>query len=277
MAFMYTLLCTAIFGGLTHIALSNIIKTQYDLFLLTCLMTIINKHAQLTSYISGIKQDLIERYPLLEKIYTGYKIIQNKYLYNNVSLVKDGNVVISVPRKDMSIYNMYPYDFCISTEYSSENDIIYKKIHFDNVFNYEYTPCTYKFISLMICLTNDDFDKNKRLELILHDKSANFYVEKNRINRYVVAYLLRKQHNIVLNPDEIKYTIEIMDYNVKIISCCEVDEIFMEAYSYIILQGKVQPTKPMHRFNENKIEINTGKISDTISFNFDGKNINIGG
>ena len=264
------------FGGLTHIVLNNTIKTQYNLFLLTFFMSVINKHAQVTSYISEKKQRLLEKYPLLNNIYTKYKIIQNNYLHGNVSLVKDGNIVISVPRKDMSIYNIYPYDFCISTEYSSENDVLYRKIHFDNVDNYEYVPCTYKFISIMISLSNDEFEKNKRLELTLSDGSGTFFVEKNRINRYVIAYLLREQHNIVINPDEITYTIEIMDCNVKIISCCEVDEIFMETYSYIILQGKIPPKKPDCKCNDNDIEINTGKISDNISFNLDGNSINIG-
>ena len=85
-------------------------------------------------------------------------------------------------------------------------------------------PCSYKFISTSIYIPDLDFRNSLELK--------GYYIVENKINCDIIYYLLKLQHNI--DASQKKYTLTIIDQDVKIMNIDETHLITMELNNYII-------------------------------------------
>ena len=84
--------------------------------------------------------------------------------------------------------------------------------------------CSYKFISTSIYIPDLDFRNSVELK--------GYWVVGNKINCDIIYYLLKLQHNI--DALQKKYTLTIIDQNVKIINIDETRLITLDLNNYII-------------------------------------------
>jgi hypothetical protein len=94
--------------------------------------------------------------------------------------------------------------------------------------------CKYKFVSIGVELTEDG--KKQFYELKLRDETNNYYVVGNRINKYVIYYLLKKQHNT--NIYGLPYTLSVMDDSINMWTCGVDDEIVLNEEKYLVYMKK---------------------------------------
>ena len=85
-------------------------------------------------------------------------------------------------------------------------------------------PCSYKFILINIYIPEIDFRNNIDFK--------GYYLVGNKINNNIICYLLQMQYNI--NAINKKYTLTIIDQNVKIINIDETRLITLDLNNYII-------------------------------------------
>ena len=96
-----------------------------------------------------------------------------------------------------------------------------------NTLNYE--VCSYKFINTTIMLENGE-----NYMIKLKTETENYYIVNNKINKYVLSYLLYKQHNILLDLSIHKFKFEIIDHNVKLTTISDEEDIVFFNERYII-------------------------------------------
>jgi len=114
-------------------------------------------------------------------------------------------------------------------------------------------PTAYKFVVLQITLENSD----ELYYLTLHSEKESFYAVNNVINKYVVQYLLYKQHKKYIDIND-KYILNIIDNNVNTILLNETDELLFLKYDYEIFRGENNKKNPL--FQDDV------KLSDSIVF-----------
>ena len=84
--------------------------------------------------------------------------------------------------------------------------------------------CSYKFISTSIYIPDLDFRNSVDLK--------GYYIVGNKINCDIIYYLLKLQHNI--DASHKKYTLTIIDQDVKIMNIDETQIITLDVNNYII-------------------------------------------
>lgn len=227
---------------------------QYNMAMFDTALYFNHVYSQIELLFTRLKIASFDKYPIIKSYFLGSKMAYMNYKNRNVCLVKNSNIVLTVSPESMEIYNIYPFDFYITNIFDCDNDLNYNMLHFSTPTNNKYEPCNYKFIS-----TTLEINK-KRINIDLFSKTESFYNVGNRINRFVIGYLLKKQSGIdyLLLDDE--YTLHIIDHNVKPIVLTEKDELIFALDDYII------------KNNENK---NNDTLMINVSFN-DGKREVIG-
>ena len=110
---------------------------------------------------------------------------------------------------------------------SKENKVVlYKMPSNDVVIDYE--KCDYKFISLFITINQEKY------QLTLSNEYYNYYVSGNVLNELFFCYLLKTQHNIDIDKNDIKYMLELIDHNINIVILHETDELILGKSEYNI-------------------------------------------
>jgi hypothetical protein len=106
----------------------------------------------------------------------------------------------------------YDYDLIIYTEEFKNNKS--NKVVFNGIPKYVlyYEKCSFEFMSLLLNLKNHPELNN--FEIKLNNFDETYFVVNNRINCILISYLLKKQHNICIEPVWIEYDIQIIDQNV---------------------------------------------------------------
>ena len=84
--------------------------------------------------------------------------------------------------------------------------------------------CSYKFISTSIYIPDLDFRNSVELK--------GYYIVGNKINCNIIYYLLKLQHNI--DASQKKYTLTIIDQDVKIMNIDDTQIITLGVNNYII-------------------------------------------
>lgn len=164
-----------------------------------------------------------------------------KYIHRNCE-------VLSLPlenymKQDRQILRNIDYDFII---YSFSSDVGVKhKIMFEekDIFT-NCVVCNFQFISIelnLYCLVNNT--TNKYL-LKLNADNGNYYLSGNKINHDIICYLLCQQFNMNYNKENSKYTLNIIDHNIKNIQITEKDVIILGDEGYTIEYGI-----PQHKFD----------------------------
>jgi hypothetical protein len=61
-------------------------------------------------------------------------------------------------------------------------------------------------------------------------------VADNKIDKYVICYLLKQQKNVNSNPENCKYKLNIIDQNANMIELSEKDVLYLHDENYEIIQ-----------------------------------------
>ena len=213
-------------GYTTHLFMLKYAPFIYNIFLYTCFTSTLYCYTQIEYHSKN----------MLSSIKTPQFITQlignrNK---DYVSVIKSNNVIFT-----SSLYNIieqsqnkyFEYDFIMMTVYEStlskENKVILYKITSNDVI-IDYEKCDYKFISMFIKINEEKY------QLTLSNEYYNYYVSGNVLNELFFCYLLKTQHNIDIDKNEIKYMLELIDHNINIVILHETDELILGKSEYNI-------------------------------------------
>jgi len=181
-------------------------------------------------------------------------------LYNDVELIKNSCVLLTCKASNLIMYNSRYMDFLIYSDIHSYpvNKVICKNTC---TFVKKYKVCNYKIYLCQVILSDI---KNYLIEF--NSEQFNYCVIGNVIDKYVVCYLLRSQHGVIVNEKDICYTMEIMDHNMDIIHVTENDEIVFGPTTYYIKSiFRVRETYPHSHSSLNEKE--ETKLSENVNFN----------
>ena len=99
---------------------------------------------------------------------------------------------------------------------------------------FEYKLCNYMFISTILYLETKSLIVNYDLKLFCDGN--NYFVANNKIDKYVICYLLKEQKNVIFNPSTCKYKLNIIDQNANMIDLSEKEVLYLHENSYEIIQ-----------------------------------------
>jgi len=158
---------------------------------------------------------------------------------NNIEVILSGNSVNYLNKE--SIYSNVPFENTFIIYSDSEpmscrtNKIIIHKFSKNtpkDVFNYKL--CNYMFISTILYLEVKSLVINYDLRLFCDGN--NYFVANNKIDKYVICYILNQQKNITSSPESCKYKLSIIDQNANIIELSEKDVLYLNEDNYEIVQ-----------------------------------------
>jgi hypothetical protein len=153
-----------------------------------------------------------------------FMILHDGHSYMNKIIINDDDVNVDVDINDkivdtVNVKGVYSKEEILTmiTNISSTDQV-----------------CKYKFVSIGVELTEDGI--KQFYELKLRDETNNYYVVGNRINKYVIYYLLKKQHNT--NIYGLPYTLSVMDDSINMWTCGVNDEIVLNEDKYLVYMKK---------------------------------------
>jgi hypothetical protein len=148
-------------------------------------------------------------------------------MFNEVELIKSNFVFKTCELKDLITYNQDYIDFFIFTDFYTSNKIVSKDIKFS--LNVE--KCDYRFYIINVTLSNVELIDDEHKFLIQLD---DYYMVNNIINKYLICFLIYNQFKVYLDPENIKYILELMDNNMEYKSITEKEEIILKKDGYLI-------------------------------------------
>lgn len=175
-------------------------------------------------------------------------------LLNDVEIIKYNKVLLRCKTKNLIMYNPLYMDFFIYSDIHSYpvNKIVCKDVY---RFMKKYEKCKFK-----LCSLNLIFSMKDHYNIQLSTDNYNYYIVGNIIDKYLILYLLYKQHNIDVDIENVSYMIEIIDNNMDLIYISEKDEILLLEDTYKIKNVNFIKNDTCFNINDNV------KISDNISF-----------
>lgn len=166
-----------------------------------------------------------------------FKILTNCYKRNyipEIEIIKDNKVLVTCKKSHIS-FNPEIMDFFIYTDIDGSYPL--NKLIFNDLLSFtdEYELCSYKFQMIQLL-----FDNNEKYIITLHNSKETYYVVDNQIDKYVILYLLYKQHGVYKNPDKIHFMINLMDESINIDILNENDLIILYKDNFKI-QYRIKP------------------------------------
>jgi hypothetical protein len=152
-----------------------------------------------------------------------------------IELIKDNKVLTTCKKKHIT-FNPEILDFFVYTDIETYpmNKLIFNNL---SSFTDEYELCSYKFPMIQIL-----FEKEEQYTITLHNSRENYYIANNKIDKYVIFYLLYKQRGVYKNPDKTFYMINLMDDKINIDFLNENDLIILNKDDYKI-QYRIKPVE----------------------------------
>jgi hypothetical protein len=170
--------------------------------------------------------------PHIKKIY--YFFYKKDLLYLRIEFFNNGILVnkdIINIKKDIYLlkeeYEPENYDLIIYSHYEKQlNKVCYK--HFPTTLNYDVSNITFLSLTLLY--------KNKHYEIELCNSKYNFYIVNNVIDNIFLLYFIRyiKKESDLINIDDFKYKLVLIDNNVQIYNLDETDKIIIAKLYYSI-------------------------------------------
>lgn len=158
---------------------------------------------------------------------------------NNIEVILNSNSVNYLNKE--SIYSNVPFENTFIIYSDSQpmscrtNKIIIHKFSKNtpkDVFNYKL--CNYMFISTILYLEVKSLIVNYDLRLFCDGN--NYFVANNKIDKYVICYMLNQQKNVTFSPETCKYKLSIIDQNANMIDLSEKDVLYLNEDNYEIVQ-----------------------------------------
>lgn len=177
-----------------------------------------------------------------------------EFFMNDVEIIKYNKVLLRCKSKNVIMYNPLYMDFFI---YSDVHSYPVNKIVCKDVYNFmkKYNKCNFKFCNLNLILSED-----QNYSIRLSNEDYNYYIVGNIIDKYLILYLLNKQHGINLDAEDVSYMIEVIDNNTELIYVSEKNVIILSEDNYKIKD--VNYVKDDTCFNINDFL----KITDNMKF-----------
>jgi len=147
--------------------------------------------------------------------------LKSQQKIDKLELIIDNNSQ-EIYKNELVIIAPIQFDFIQYTRPDNNISIYFTVPTIDNLIIQE--PCSYKFISTSIYIPDLDFRNSVEFK--------GYWVVGNKINCDIIYYLLKLQHNI----DTIgkKYTLTIIDHDIKIINIDETHLITLDLNNYNI-------------------------------------------
>jgi hypothetical protein len=218
-----------VYGLGAHIFFSSVCPNKYQMALLNLSFYLVLTY----SYVEMYAKKLYNH----ENMSEIRKFIETAKKKPEIEIIKFNDVITSIDRKHFSIHHLLLYDFIIYSDYSGPSSSRVNKVLYSGVpvfpVNYSYSLCEFSFISINVRLFVDS--KAKSYSIKLANDSENYYVIGNKINRFIICYLLKKQHGIVCDDLTENYVLEIIDQNVNMKTLTEKDEIILNETDYKVV------------------------------------------
>lgn len=221
-----------LYGMSMHIFFSSVCPNKYQMALLNLSFYLILTYSYIEMHVKKLYYH--------ENMSQIRKFIEVAKSKPEIEIIKFNDVITSVDKTRVSISQLLLYDFIIYSDYSrpidSHSSRVNKVLYSGSpVFplNYSYSLCNFSFISINVKLFVDCKEKSYAVKLV--NDSENYYVVGNKINRLIICYLLKKQHDIVRDDLTEKYVLDLIDHNVNMLSITEKDEIILNENDYKVV------------------------------------------
>ena len=156
------------------------------------------------------------------KVFSSFKLEHDQPNIDKLVCIKN-NDCREICKNELVIITPIQFDFIQYTTLDPDNISIYFIVPTIDTLSIQ-EPCSYKFISTSIYIPDLDFRNSVEFK--------GYWVFGNKINCDIIYYLLKLQHNI--DALQKKYTLTIIDQDVKIMNIDETHLITMELNNYII-------------------------------------------
>jgi hypothetical protein len=221
-----------LYGMGMHIFFSSVCPNKYQMALLNLSFYLILTYSYIELYAKKLYYH--------ENMSEIRKFIETAKSKPEIEIIKFNDVITSVDKTRVSINQLLLYDFIIYSDYSRPidshssrvNKVLYSGFPVFPL-NYSYSLCNFSFISINVKLFVDCKEKSYAIKLV--NDSENYYVVGNKINRLIICYLLKKQHDIVCDELTEKYVLDLIDHNVNMLSITEKDEIILNENDYKVV------------------------------------------
>ena len=222
------------FGMAGHIYMTNYYPMQYNAFLMEAAHFCILTYSKIQIFLDRQYRNLKKNSKF--KSYTDYFEGLVAQFFNpdvgNVEIIKDSQVFAYTTDEKLKelFYPAELMDFIIYSD-KQESGQVNKIVFYNKPYNFSYEKCKFKFISLTV-----RFSENEQYNLKLLTDKENYFIVNNRLNKYLLCYLIRKQFGIIKDETTVCYTLEIFDQDVNNITLTEKDEIVLELEKYTVQQ-----------------------------------------
>jgi hypothetical protein len=183
----------------------------------------------------------------LNKLYNSDKFLQIRQIINNsnkkineIDIIKCNNVIMSNNRRQFELENIKDFDFIIFSDYERMNEssnkinkVLYYKNSNEKFINVNYTICDFTFISINVNVINNN-ETSQLYSLKLCNDNENYYIVGNKINKFFVYYLLKKQYNLIFDDKNYEYELILIDQNANIKTFSEKEEIILNEKDYSV-------------------------------------------
>ena len=157
------------------------------------------------------------------KVVSFLKLKQDQQKQDKLECIKN-NDCREICKNELVILAPIQFDFIQYTTPDPDNNIsIYFIVPTIDTLSIQ-ERCSYKFISTSIYIPDLDFRNSVELK--------GYYIVGNKINCNIIYYLLKLQHNI--DASQKKYTLTIIDQDVKIMNIDDTQIITLGVNNYII-------------------------------------------
>ena len=157
------------------------------------------------------------------KVVSFLKLKQDQQKQDKLECIKN-NDCREICKNELVILAPLQFDFIQYTTPDPDNNIsIYFIVPTIDTLSIQ-ERCSYKFISTSIYIPDLDFRNSVELK--------GYYIVGNKINCNIIYYLLKLQHNI--DASQKKYTLTIIDQDVKIMNIDDTQIITLGVNNYII-------------------------------------------
>lgn len=219
-------------GFLLHLIMTQYYPERYRMILLLLTEKLIFAY-------SFIELKTKKMYKQIKNTQSVSSLIEKMKSPNNVEVIFN-NKSVSYLNKE-NIYSKLPFEntFIVYSHSEPISGRTNKMIihHFSkntpkDVFNYKL--CKYMFISTILYLETKSLIINYDLRLDSGD--VNYFITNNKIDKYVICYLLKQQKNVNCSPENCKYKFSIIDQNANMIELSEKDVLYLHENNYEVIQ-----------------------------------------
>jgi hypothetical protein len=159
---------------------------------------------------------------------------------NTIEIIKDGLVICNTTKETVNVtLRNYGFDMVFDViilsdiESTTEEKSVVNKLILYNIpprfdYNFDYSLCKFTFISMLLKV------KNASWLIKLSTNTENYYVIGNVIGATMISYLLKNQHNKILEKGE-SYELTIIDQDINLIVISEKDVLVFQEKAYHIL------------------------------------------